>query len=99
MSGSPSPPETPRSEPEIIPPDRPGYGRVRWDSVDQYGQHRIYVRRIGPFSIFGFVLVFGFVVAALLALLLGAVLVALPIAALLLAGGLIASLLRPRLPH
>ena len=99
MSRSPLPPETPRSEPEIIPPDRSGQGRMRWESVDQHGTHRIYVSRVGPFSIFGFVLLFGVAVAALIALFLGAVLIALPVIAVLIVIAIVANLLRPRYPR
>lgn len=103
MSRSPLPPETPRVEPEIIPPGRtgrgPDRGHLHWEAVDQHGAHRIYVTRLGPFSIFGFVLLFGVVVAALIALFLGAVLIALPVVALLIAAAVVASFLRPRLRH
>ena len=76
MSHSPLPPETPRVEPEILPPDRSSDGRIRWEAVNQHGTHRVYVTRLGPFGMFGFVLLFGVVVAALIALFLGALLIA-----------------------
>jgi TM2 domain-containing membrane protein YozV len=91
--------ETPRVEPEIIPPDRTGYGRMRWDSMGQRGSHRIYVSRLGPFSIFAFLVALGVVVAVVLALFVGAVLLALPVIVLVIAIALVASLLRPRLRH
>ncbi len=97
MSRSPLTPETPRVEPEILPPDRSGRSRMQWES--QQGAHRVYVTRLGPFSMFGFALVFGFIVAAVLALFLGAVLIALPVVALLIVVAVIASFLRPRLRH
>lgn len=99
MSPSPVTPETPRSEPEILPPERSGHGRMRWESVDQFGTHRIYVRKLGPFSILGFGLLFGIIVAAVLALFLGAVLIALPVIFVLVAAAIIAGLLRPRPPQ
>jgi len=94
MSRSPLQPETPRHEPEIIPPDRSGYGRMRWESVDARGSHRIYMRRLGPFSLFGIVTLFGLVVAGVLALFLGALLIALPVIFVLVAAAVIAGLLR-----
>ena len=99
MSRSPLPPETPRVEPEIIPPDRSGRGRMRWESINQQGTHRVYVTRLGPFSIFAFVLLFGFIVAAVVALFLGAVLIALPVIAVLIAVAVVTSFLRPHLRH
>jgi hypothetical protein len=103
MIRSPVTPETPRSEPEILPPDRsghrPGHGHMRWESINQHGTHRVYVTRLGPFSLAGFGLLFGVIVAAVLALFLGAVLIALPVVFLLVAAAVIAGLLRPRLPQ
>jgi putative flippase GtrA len=85
-------PERPRSEPEIIPPGDADT-RARW-SFDGRGTHRVYVARVGPF---GFVLL-GFVIATLLGLLLlfllGAFVILIPLAGLLLAVAVVTSFLR-----
>jgi hypothetical protein len=96
MSDDPAsrPPERPRSEPEIIPPDRAerrGNGYV-WTSTDQHGgTHRIYVARPGPFSIIIALLIAGLVLGAIVLVLLGLALIWIPvlvfvIVALLVAG-------------
>jgi hypothetical protein len=99
MSRSPLPPETPRSQPEIIPPGQSDDVRMRWDSINPYGDHRIYVTRLGPFSMLGIGLLFAVIVVAVLAVFLGAVLIALPVVAILIAVAVVASFLRPRLRH
>jgi hypothetical protein len=53
---SPRPPthssEELRSEPEIISPLREkARGDAMWSSTDDRGTHRIYVTRLGPFSV------------------------------------------------
>jgi putative flippase GtrA len=92
MDKRPTRSEQPRSEPEIIPPGEAD-ARARW-SFDGRGTHRIYVARVGPF---GFVLL-GFVIATLLGLLLlfllGAFVVLIPLAGLLLAVAVVTSFLR-----
>jgi hypothetical protein len=90
--------ETPRSEPEILLPGEPA-GRGRWEPRGwraEEGVHRVYVSKVGPF---GFAL-FGLAAAAIAALVLtfviGAILIAIPIAGLLLAAAVISGLWRGR---
>jgi hypothetical protein len=94
-------PEFPRSEPEIIPPER---GRTQayrsgseWFSAGERGTNRVFVARIGPWSILGIVLVIGLVAGAALAILLGTLLIALPIIGLLIAAAMISNALRSHL--
>jgi hypothetical protein len=94
-------PEQPRSEPEIIPPAR---GRTQayqagpeWFAANGRGTGRIFVARLGPWSIIGIVLLIGLFTGAVLAILLGALLLAIPVVGLLIAGALIANALRARL--
>jgi hypothetical protein len=95
-------PELPRCEPEIIPPPR---GRTQayqagpdWFAGNPRGSNsRIFVGRLGPsWGIIGIVLLFGLIVGAVLAILLGALLIAIPVIGLLIAGALIANALRTR---
>jgi hypothetical protein len=94
-------PEQPRSEPEIIPPPR---GRTQayqagpeWFAGGrERGTSRIFVARLGPWSIVGIVLLIGLFTGAVLAILLGALLIAIPVVGLLIAGALIANALRAR---
>jgi len=95
-------PEQPRSEPEIIPPAR---GRTQayqggpdWFSRER-GTNRIFVARVGPWSFVGFALLVGLFAGAVLAILLGALLIAIPVVGLLVAGALIANALRRRSRH
>jgi hypothetical protein len=91
---APRPPEQPRSEPEIIPPDRAARrgSEYAWTSVDgRGGTHRIYVARPGPFSIIIALILAGLVLGGILLLLLGLALIWIPalifiVAALLIAG-------------
>jgi len=94
-------PEQPRSEQEIIPPAR---GRTQayqsgpeWFAGRERGTSRIFVARLGPWSIVGIVLLIGLFTGAVLAILLGALLIAIPVVGLLIAGALIANALRARL--
>jgi hypothetical protein len=93
-------PEQPRSEPEIIPPAR-GRTQAYQGGPDWFasgrGTSRIFVARVGPWSIIGFVLLIGLFTGAVLAILLGALLIAIPVVGLLIAGALIANALRARL--
>jgi hypothetical protein len=92
MSG---PPEKPRVEPEIIPPDR--HARSTPNEADWMGgsaMHRIYVARLGPFSAGLLVLGIGLLAGLSILLLLGAFLLLIPIAGLLLATAVLAGLLR-----
>jgi hypothetical protein len=76
-------PETPRSEPEILPPMRPGAplgdegpgaGDRAWTS---YGFQRIEMRRISPLRLF----IWALIALSLLVLIAGTMLIALPIIA------------------
>ncbi len=94
-------PEQPRCEPEIIPPP---HGRTQayqagpdWFAGRAGGSSRIFVARVGPWSIAGIVLLIGLFVGATLAILLGALLIAIPVVGLLIAGALIANAVRARL--
>jgi hypothetical protein len=91
----PSTPEVPRVEPEIIPPERSRNHpyRSEW-FFDQRSPNRVFVARVGPWSIIGIVLLFGLIVGATLAILLGTLLIALPIIGLLIAAAMISNALR-----
>jgi hypothetical protein len=85
-------PERPRIEPEIIPP---GEARARWHgSFDGRATQRIYVARLGPFGFAMVALAVAFLAAVILILLLGAFLIWIPIAGLLLAIAVVTSMLR-----
>lgn len=82
--------ERPRSEPEIIPPERTeAHSLFRWRSFDQRDTHRIYVTRLGPFSTAILVLTLAAIVAILSLILIGTFLVWIPLAVLLIAAALI----------
>ena len=96
-------PEQPRCEPEIIPPPR---GRTKayqagpqWFAGSERGTGGggIFVARLGPWSLIGIVLLIGLITGAVLAILLGALLIAIPVVGLLIAGALIGNALRARL--
>jgi hypothetical protein len=87
-------PEYPRSEPEIIPPPRgrtQAYG-TEWVSAD--GASRAFVARFGTWKMLGIVLLIGLVAGAVLAIILGALLITIPIIGLLIVLGVIAGQLR-----
>jgi Flp pilus assembly protein TadB len=90
MSREPTPPEQPRSEPEIIPPRRPR-GADIWTSHEERASHRIYVARIGPFSALLIALALVFAAAIVLLLVIGTFLIWIPIAAVLIAVALIST--------
>lgn len=93
-------PERPRLEPEIIPPARArnesDWSQRSWqpEPSSMSGTHRIYVTRLGPFGMTLLMVIIGLVVAVVLLAVVGAVLVWIPILALLLAAGFIFRLLR-----
>ncbi|KIZ45868.1 MULTISPECIES: hypothetical protein [Rhodopseudomonas] len=91
---SKSPPETPRYEPEIIPPDA-NYdpSRSRGPFQDGFSQ-RIYVARMGPLGFIGLAALVGVVIAVVLVVLLGAFLLWIPIVGLLVGAGLVAGVVR-----
>ena len=89
----------PRSEPEIIPPDRARSERERdqareWISVDAHGTRRIYVRRIGPGGFILVALLIATLAALVFVVLLGAVLIWIPVAILLFIAAVIGGLMR-----
>jgi hypothetical protein len=89
----------PRSEPEIIPPDRtrPEWARDPRDpsaSGDSFARRRIYVRRIGPGGIFLIALLIATLAAVIFVLLIGAVLIWIPVAILLFVAAAIGGMMR-----
>ena len=86
----PQPPEKPRVEPEIIPPDR---ARARPSAawIHESGVHRIYVGRVGPFGIGLLLLGIGLFAAMAILLVLGLFLILIPVAGLLLAVAVISA--------
>ncbi len=91
-------PERPRVEPEIIPPDRTRQSEWRqhtWRvSAAADRTHRIYVARLGPFAIAMLMLIVGVLAAVILLAVIGAVLIWIPVVALLVAAGALFRLLR-----
>ncbi len=89
--------EKPRSEPEIIPPDRAEGTRSRPRArifTDTRGSERVYITRIGPLGIILSILTAGILTAVIVALLLGALLIWLPLVMLFVAVVVISGLLR-----
>ena len=89
-------PERPRVEPEIIPPDRTRSARRGPPYVEMEDTHRVYVTRIGPVGGALLMLVIAVFVAVGGLLLFGALLISVPLVALLLIVGAIVGLLRSR---
>jgi len=92
-------PEYPRSEPEIIPPDRAHdddmhRGMRGWGFGAGEGYQRVYVKQIGPFSIFLLALAGGAIAILLLLFIVGAFLIWIPIVGLLVAAAILSSMLR-----
>lgn len=89
--------EQPRAEPEIIPPGDAGV-RGRWrrsqTSFDGRSTQRIYVARLGPFGFAVLVLALAVLAALVLLLMLGAFVVLIPVAGVLLVAAVVISLLR-----
>jgi hypothetical protein len=86
---------TPRSEPEIIPPDcDPRDARRERVFVDERGTERVYVARIGPLGVILVVLVTAILSGVLLALLLGALVIWLPLVILFAVGAIIVAVLQ-----
>ena len=89
-----TPPERPRVEPEIIPPDH-NQGQSAWRQstwrqsarpnvfTQAGGTHRVYVGRIGPFGIALLMLAAAAVAAIILLVLLGVMLLWIPVVAVL----------------
>jgi hypothetical protein len=78
-------PETPRSKPEIIPPDHAERSTERV---------RVYIARPSPLGLILLTLIIGFLSAAGLVVLLGAFLFLLPLAVLVATGVIVAGLVR-----
>jgi hypothetical protein len=88
--------EKPRVEPEIIPP---GDAAARWGGSPDWSSgatHRVYVAKIGPFGFFLIALAVAALAVLVLVLILGAFLLWIPIAGLLLAAAVLSGLLRGR---
>jgi hypothetical protein len=91
--------EKPRSEPEIIPPNRSdrqsrsGAAGIRV-FFDGSGVRHVYVARLGPLGMVVLALMIGILLATTLVLVLGAFLIWIPLVGLLVAAAIISSLLR-----
>jgi hypothetical protein len=84
MTDDATPPERPRREPEIIPPDgsRSPFAFGRDAFTQRRGTHRVYVTRIGPFGFALLLLTLAALAAAIFIAALGAVLIWIPLFAL-----------------
>ena len=95
------PPERPRVEPEIIPPERAhrqsDWRRSPW-SDGGFGStratHRVYVTRLGPFGIALLLLAAAAIVAIVMITALGLVLIWIPVVAAVVIAGALVRLLR-----
>jgi hypothetical protein len=91
--------EAPRVEPEIIPPGDPALraGRSRpsnWSGGEQDGVHRVYVAKVGPFGFMLLALFLAAVAAFVVVFIVGAFLIVIPLAGLLLAAAVISGFWR-----
>jgi hypothetical protein len=89
-------PERPRVEPEIIPPDRSSR-HSPWSPygfTETRGTHRIHVTRVGPFGIALLMLAIVAVATIVMIAVLGAVLIWIPIVAMVLIVGALLRMLR-----
>jgi hypothetical protein len=96
MADGKNPPERPRVEPEIIPPDRSGRSSP-WSPygfTEARGTNRIYVARLGPVGIALLILALAAVVTIVMIAILGAILIWIPIVAVVLIIGALLRLLR-----
>ncbi len=84
----------PRVEPEIIPPGHPDARRGARMSADGRSTQRIYVARVGPFGLAMAVLAVAIIAALALLLVLGAFVILVPLAGLVLAAAVIFSMFR-----
>lgn len=95
--------EQPRSEPEVIAPrragSRPQSDREIWLASKRRGVHRIYVAKLGPSGLILLSLGAVFLAVCVLFLLAGAILIWMPIAAMLVVGSVIAAFLRRFFRH
>jgi hypothetical protein len=90
MTYSNEPPERPRTEPEIIPPDRSGrqsdWRNSPWQGnpfTGARGTQRIYVTRVGPFGVAMLLLAIAAILAIIVIVSLGLVLLWIPVLALI----------------
>ena len=87
--------EKPRSEPEIIPPDRAGLNAPRARVfTDAHGTERVYVARLGPLGVILTILATSILAAVMLVLLFATFLIWVPLVILFIVGAIIARLLR-----
>ena len=84
----------PRVEPEIIPPSRTDAPWREGMPHDAHTSQRIYVARVGPFGFAMAALAVAIIAALAFLLVLGAFMVLIPVAGLVLAGAVIFSLFR-----
>jgi hypothetical protein len=99
-------PERPRSEPEIMPPDRGGYtsgwpprgdaqsGFAQSGFTETHGRQRIFVGRIGPLGFILLMLIVALFGGILLLALIGAALIWIPVVAVLVIIAAISGLFR-----
>lgn len=89
--------ETSRTEPEILLPGDPAprgqWNPGGWQGTGE-GVHRVYVAKVGPLGLAMFALAAGAIAAIILTFVIGAFLIAIPIAGLLLAAAIISGLWR-----
>ena len=84
--------EPPRSEPEILPPEE-SVVRARW-ADDDGSVHRVYVAKVGPFGFILMALAMAAIAAVVAIFVVGAFLIVIPLAGLLLAAAIVAGLWR-----
>jgi hypothetical protein len=95
-----SEPELPRVEPEIIPPDRTGRPDWRGSAWPPYaysearGSHRVYVTRLGPLGLTLLLAGVGVLAVAIFLTIVGAILIWIPVVALLVAAAAVYRMLR-----
>ena len=104
MADDQTPPERPRAEPEILPPDRSGGGESRapWQRTWQtsWGQdgtrytQRVFVMQPGPFSYAILLLALLLIVGTIVITVIGAFLIWIPVVVLLVAIGAVYRFLR-----
>jgi hypothetical protein len=91
--------ERPRSEPEIIPPDRAGRRTAKGTPqtrvfIDAHDTERVYVAKLGPLGIILAVLATGILAAVMLILLFATFLIWMPLVVFFIVGAIISGLLR-----
>jgi hypothetical protein len=88
-------PERPRSEPEILPPERNDTMHdARWERTGAEGVYRVRVVKLGPVGATLLAIGIGVASAVLLMLVVGTLLILIPVVGLLIAAAIIAGLLR-----